>query len=360
MPTHLRPLPPRIRRHAARVAALLLSAATATGLGTTAPAGAVVASTASVTSAASAASVASDPDGPIGRGEVLDRAQSWIDARVPYDNNSCYTNQYGCHRKDCSGYVAMAWNLSRDLITNELWNVTTDIAASDLQPGDALLRDSGGTDHVGLFVRWADDAHTQPVVREEIDYGHVAEEDTWTNGLRGFSPRRYNQLDDLAPYGSIGVKYAAMGGAGGVLGAPVTGERDSSLGGRFQQFQNGIIIWHPDDAHPVYGDILRAFWATDAERRWGFPTMDEADAAKAPNGTRGRYQYFEHGLFLWSPQTGTHELHDAIHDAFATNGREATLGYPTTDEVDENGGKAQHFQNATIHWNPTQGTWITK
>ncbi|MBO1418026.1 LGFP repeat-containing protein [Streptomyces sp. FH025] len=185
---------------------------------------------------------------------------------------------------------------------------------------------------------------------------------------RSAFPDRYDQAEGIArtqrdeafqPYGTIGDKYAAMGGANGVLGAPVRAEEDSSLGGRFQLFQNGIIIWHPDDAHPVYGDILRAFWATDAERRWGFPTMDEADAAKATNGTRGRYQYFEHGLFLWSPQTGTHELHDAIHDAFATNGREATLGYPTTDEVDENGGKAQHFQNATIHWNPTRGTWIT-
>ncbi|MBV6697819.1 hypothetical protein KV557_11860 [Kitasatospora aureofaciens] len=185
---------------------------------------------------------------------------------------------------------------------------------------------------------------------------------------RSAYPDRYDQAEGTAraqrdeafqPYGTIGAKYAAMGGANSVLGVPVRAEADSSLGGRFQQFQNGIILWHPDDAHPVYGDILTAFWATDAERRWGFPTSDEADAAKAPNGTRGRYQFFEHGLFLWSPQTGTHEIHGAINDAFAANGREAALGYPTTDEVDENGGKAQHFQAATIHWNSTRGTWIT-
>ncbi|MDH6140972.1 hypothetical protein [Kitasatospora acidiphila] len=331
---------PLISRPARRVAALLM-AAVAAGLGLAGPAS------------------ASTTDGSIGRGEVLDRSQSWIDSQVPYSNTGCYSNQYGCYRPDCSGFVSMAWNLSSGLTTWDLWNVTTDIGAADLQPGDALLRDSGGTDHVALFVRWADGAHTQPVVREEIDYGYVAEEDTWTNGLRGFSPRRYNQLDDLIPYGTIGAKYAAMGGAGSVLGSPITGERDSSLGGRFQQFQNGIILWHPDEAHPVYGDILSTFWATDAERHWGFPTTDEADAAQAPNGTRGRYQFFEHGLFLWSAATGTHEVHDAIYDAFAANGREAALGYPTTDEVDENGGKAQHFQNATIHWNPTQGTWIT-
>ncbi|TQF03143.1 hypothetical protein E6W39_13905 [Kitasatospora acidiphila] len=185
---------------------------------------------------------------------------------------------------------------------------------------------------------------------------------------RSACPDCYDQAESIAraqrdeafqPYGTIGDKYAAMGGANSVLGPPVRAEEDSSLGGRFQQFQNGIILWHPDEAHPVYGDILRTFWATDAERHWGFPTTDEADAAQAPNGTRGRYQFFEHGLFLWSAATGTHEVHDAIYDAFAANGREAALGYPTTDEVDDNGGKAQHFQNATIHWNPTQGTWIT-
>lgn len=87
--------------------------------------------------------------------------------------------------------------------------------------------------------------------------------------------------------------------------------------------------------------------------------MDEADAAPAPDGTRGRFQVFEHGLFLWSPQTGTHTVHGAIYDAFHDAGNEAVLGYPLTDELDEGGGKYQRFQQATIHWHPDQGTWIT-
>ncbi|MER5889469.1 hypothetical protein ABT160_37070, partial [Streptomyces sp. NPDC001941] len=287
---------------------------------------------------AAPAAQASEPGGQIGRGEAMDRAWSWIAEQVPYDQQGCHPNQFGCYRPDCSGYVSMAWNLGRSLTTWDLWNVTFDIPADDLQPGDALLKDSGGVDHVALFVRWADEGRTQPVVREEYDYGHVAEERVWGNGLRGFTPRRYNNLDDLMPYGSIAVKYDSMGGAGGVLGAPIRGERDSSLGGRFQHFENGIIIWHPDAAYAVRGDILTKFWATDAERRWGFPTMDEADASTAPDGTKGRYQYFERGLFLWSPQTGTHIVHDAIYDAFHNAGHEAALGYPTTDETDETGG----------------------
>ncbi|MFE6666906.1 hypothetical protein ACFVFH_25485 [Streptomyces sp. NPDC057697] len=306
------------------------------------------------------AASASEPGGPIGRGEAMDRAWSWIAERVPYSQSGCHENRFGCYRPDCSGYVSMAWNLGTSLTTWGLWDVTFDIPAGDLQPGDALLRDSGGTDHVALFLRWADPAHTRPVVREEYDFGHVAEERVWGDGLRGFAPRRYNNLDDLIPYGTIAAKYDSTGGPGGPLGRPITGERDSSLGGRFQQFQNGIILWHPDEAHAIYGDILTKFWDTDAERHWGFPTTEEADAATAPDGTRGRYQYFEHGLFLWSPRTGTHTIHGAIYDAFHTAGHETALGYPLTDETDEtDGGKAQKFQNATIHWNPDRGTWIT-
>ncbi|QTE03061.1 LGFP repeat protein [Streptomyces cyanogenus] len=186
---------------------------------------------------------------------------------------------------------------------------------------------------------------------------------------RSAYPDRYDQAEDIArrledeafqPYGTIGAKYDSMGGPGSVLGGPVRAEEAASLGGRFQLFQNGMILWHPDVAYAVYGDILTRFWATDAERRWGFPTMDEADAARAPDGTRGRYQFFERGLFLWSPSTGTHVVHDAIYDAFHGAGHESVLGYPTTDEVDEaGGGRAQRFQKATIHWHPDKGTWIT-
>ncbi|MYX45130.1 hypothetical protein GTW59_29325, partial [Streptomyces sp. SID89] len=66
------------------------------------------------------------------------------------------------------------------------------------------------------------------------------------------------------------------------------------------------------------------------------------------------------GLFLWSPATGTHVVHDAIYDAFHAGGHESVLGYPTTDETDEaGGGRMQRFQNATIHWRADKGTWIT-
>lgn len=53
-------------------------------------------------------------------------------------------------------------------------------------------------------------------------------------------------------------------------------------------------------------------------------------------------------------------MHGAIEDAFAAGGREAALGYPTSDEVPEGSGFRQTFENATIHWTPQQGAWITR
>lgn len=162
------------------------------------------------------------------------------------------------------------------------------------------------------------------------------------------------------PYGTIGKKYTAMGGANSILGQPVTPEMDSKAGGRFQQFERGIIIWRPDVAFAIYGDILTRFWALGAESVWGFPTMDEMNAARSPIGTVGRYQYFQKGLFLWSAPTGAKVIKGAILAKFETSGREKALGYPTTEEIVEGTGFKQIFQSAVIHWNPTRGAWITK
>ena len=167
-----------------------------------------------------------------------------------------------------------------------------------------------------------------------------------------------NQIRDCnEPYGAIGEKWRALGGVASPVGPPKLPEMDSQLGGRFQEFWKGMIIWHPDTgAHPVYGAILDRYRATGSEGAWGFPTMDEANAA---NG--GRYQYMQRALLLWSPATGAHVVHGAILDAFAANGREAALGYPTTEEIahPDGVGVYQSYQRAVIHWTPQRGTWIT-
>jgi uncharacterized protein with LGFP repeats len=112
------------------------------------------------------------------------------------------------------------------------------------------------------------------------------------------------------------------------------------------------------NAWAVYGRIFEAYRDSGSEEAWGFPTMDERAAANGPDGTPGRYQYFEDALFLWSAPGDARVVSGPIHDAFAEGGREAALGYPLEDAVVEGDGLRQRFQSATIHWNPEEGAWI--
>ncbi|WP_163508215.1 hypothetical protein [Fodinicola acaciae] len=141
---------------------------------------------------------ASAVNGKITRSEVLTRSKSWIDEKVPYsqDNNSPHVNKYGSYRRDCSGFVSMSWHLSYSRTTADLPDVMHPIARKDLKPGDALLLPHT---HIALFVGWADGAHTQPVVREEYDYGHVAEQRVWAAAKAGnYTPERYDNIVDDA------------------------------------------------------------------------------------------------------------------------------------------------------------------
>ncbi|GAB3931391.1 hypothetical protein GCM10029976_035320 [Kribbella albertanoniae] len=148
-------------------------------------------------------------NGPISRQEMLLRSASWIRDKVPYsqDNGSPHVNEFGSYRRDCSGFLSMAWHLSSSLSTATLPSVMRQITYDDLQPGDALLRRSGGVNHVGLFVGWYDTARTRPKVREEYDFGHIAEERIWTNSyFKTFTPYRYNKVvgATTSPGSSIG------------------------------------------------------------------------------------------------------------------------------------------------------------
>jgi hypothetical protein len=143
------------------------------------------------------AQAASSKDGPITRAEVVARSASWIADKVPYSQSDYHQNQYGSYRQDCSGYVSMDWNLSSSLTTFTMGPVFHDIARSDLKPGDALYRQDASTQHVAMFLRWADAAHTMPTVREEADFGQIAKEDTWpASWANTFSPKRYNNIVD--------------------------------------------------------------------------------------------------------------------------------------------------------------------
>ncbi|XVS61169.1 hypothetical protein ACQPYE_22995 [Actinosynnema sp. CA-299493] len=128
------------------------------------------------------------------RGEALTRAQSWLDARVPYSQQACHRNEHGSYRTDCSGYVSMAWGLTHSRTTATLRDVATVIPRADLRPGDALTTSY----HAALFVRWADDAKSEPVVREQTGPdGAAPVERKWTaQTANAYTPLRYYRVTD--------------------------------------------------------------------------------------------------------------------------------------------------------------------
>ncbi len=152
-------------------------------------------------------------------------------------------------------------------------------------------------------------------------------------------------------YGQIRAAWRSYSGAHDI-GYPKTGEMDAASGGRWQQFQGGDYIWHPDTgAHEVHGDIAAVYHGLGGSG-WGYPITDESDAQRG-----GRFNHFRladglDGSIYWTPATRAHAVTRAIRDRWETTGWErGHLGFPTGDEeawADEPSGRRQSFEHGQI------------
>jgi hypothetical protein len=155
----------------------------------------------------------------------------------------------------------------------------------------------------------------------------------------------------------IDVKYAQLGGAGGLLGSPVTPENVAPDAiGRYRHYQRGSIYWTPSTrAHEVHGAIRGKWSSLGWERSFlGYPLTDETTT---PDGV-GRYNHFQGGSVYWTPGTGAHEVHGAIRGKWSSLGWERSfLGYPTSDELttEDGVGRYSEFQHGSIYWSPATG-----
>jgi hypothetical protein len=99
--------------------------------------------------------------GDITRSEVMERAQYWVDHQPGSYNQNAYapdpTNSRD-YRRDCSGYVDMAWHTNADYWTGNLDNISTEISRSALKAGDIL---NSAEEHVILFKSWSNGEHTR-------------------------------------------------------------------------------------------------------------------------------------------------------------------------------------------------------
>jgi hypothetical protein len=196
-------------------------------------------------------------------------------------------------------------------------------------------------------------------------------------------------------YGAIGEKYSALGGAGGPLGSPASDESDALNGGRFNNFQNGFIYWHPNlGAHAVYGLIGEKWNQLGREKGvLGYPTSDEFQEGSF------RRSNFQYGFIRWSqaggvevfvngqpynviPRMGSSKVggpvfgpapgpqavpqpssdiqpYGLIGAAWGgLGGPNSPLGKPVTPEQDVPGrpGRVQSFEHGQISWTPNTGS----
>lgn len=126
----------------------------------------------------------------LARSTIIARGQDWVNKKVPYSQSGTHDG----YRTDCSGFVSMAWELSKPgLTTYTMHTVAHNIAKDQLQPGDALNCDS---EHIVLFAGWSDSSKTHYVAMEETRPGEgtvkrVTPYPYWSN--QGcFHPIRYN------------------------------------------------------------------------------------------------------------------------------------------------------------------------
>ena len=138
------------------------------------------------------------------RQEIIARAKHWVDVGVEYDN---YTSFEG-YRKDCSGFVSMAWKLGTSATTRTLDNYATTITKEQLLPGDALLwvnPDPNQMGHVRIFGGWLDGAKSRFWVYEQTPPRAVYREYSWSTSVaNGYRPiRADNVVEEANPLGTM-------------------------------------------------------------------------------------------------------------------------------------------------------------
>nr|WP_051787140.1 MULTISPECIES: hypothetical protein [Streptomyces] len=146
-----------MKRSVVRAAASLAVAGLAATAAVVTPAQAVAPAAALAVTAESSSAIG----GTISRDEIIQRAKYWLGKGITYNQGGSYPDSGGkYYRTDCSGYVSMAWHLSSSLNTVGIANSadTYEISRSQLKAGDVL---NSYYDHVILFEKWDDAAHTK-------------------------------------------------------------------------------------------------------------------------------------------------------------------------------------------------------
>lgn len=102
----------------------------------------------------------------ITRKEVIRRGHAWVRRGVIYSQSRYYRG----YRRDCSGFVSMAWRAKRSYTTRTIHRIARRVKIKNLRPGDAVLTPG----HVALFVKWKSKRHRTYYAMEEASWGKPA------------------------------------------------------------------------------------------------------------------------------------------------------------------------------------------
>ena len=168
---------------------------------------------------------------------------------------------------------------------------------------------------------------------DELDAARGGRFNEFQHGFIYWHPR----FGAHAVYGLIGEKWNQLGRERG-LGYPITDEQPAKNGGRFNDFENeGSIYWRPGTGvYAVYGAI-RAKWHKLGRETGalGYPVSDESAAI---NG--GRFNNFQFGMIYWHQKFGAHAVYGRVGEKWIQLGRDrGVCGYPTSDEYDFDDGR---------------------
>lgn len=156
----------------------------------------------------------------------------------------------------------------------------------------------------------------------------------------------------------VDARWAALGGASGVLGDAVAAEHDvpGLTGARAREFEHGHIYWSAasgawDVQEPVLARLLAVGGVTGP---LGLPTGAAAAAGSRDDALR---QVFRGGQVLSSPATGTRVLTGAVLARYVGTGGgpDGTLGLPTSEERSVTGGTLTSFEHGRIYRSSATG-----
>jgi len=127
------------------------------------------------------------PAHAITRPKVIKRAKHWVKKRVMYSQNSYYRG----YRRDCSGFVSMAWKLKTSYTSSTIRKKAKRISWRKLRPGDAVRRPG----HVEIFAGWKNKKKRRYIALEQSTWGKPALRKVKTF-KRGYSALRYKGIKE--------------------------------------------------------------------------------------------------------------------------------------------------------------------